>query len=210
MSFCHCLLQGLAFSESRHLAGMKIPPELWPMTVPNSLLALPTMPSLGNCFPCGSVNLGKYVIYSSALSWRVCWRTSIAMSMRGQGMSPFLMDDNAGNAAAPRVPKTRTQHFIYARRDTKDGPLEIIPPKDSMWYTFMSAILISTKMQSSRRHFAIASAFRTRNTSNCWKIYALTNCLTDVVGISSTIKSVSSRVAPSWFALLPWLWLDLQ
>ncbi len=29
MGFSHCLLQQLAFSKSRHLAGMKIPPELW-------------------------------------------------------------------------------------------------------------------------------------------------------------------------------------
>ena len=61
--------------------------------LPNSLLAPPTMSSLGNCFPCGSVDLGKYVLYSSDLSRRVCWRTSLAMSMCGQGMSPFLMDD---------------------------------------------------------------------------------------------------------------------
>jgi hypothetical protein len=53
---------------------------------------------------------------------------------------------------------------------------------------FMSAIFISTKMQSSQRHFAIASAFRTCNTSNCWKIYAPTNCLTAGVDISSTTK----------------------
>ena len=51
-------------------------------------------------------------------------------------MSPFLMDNNAGNTAAPRVPKTCMQHFIYAWRDTEDGPLEIIPPEDSMWYKF--------------------------------------------------------------------------
>jgi hypothetical protein len=31
-SFCHYLLQQLAFSESRHLAGIRIPPELWPIT----------------------------------------------------------------------------------------------------------------------------------------------------------------------------------
>ncbi len=141
---------------------------------------------------------------------RVCRRTSLAMSMCGQGMSPFLIDDNAGNAAAPIVPKTCTQHFVYARRVTKDGRLEIIPPVDSMWYTFYVRIFISTKMLSSGRQFAIASAFRTHNTSNWWKIYALTNCLTAGVGISSTIKSVSSGVAPSLFALLPWSWLDFR
>jgi hypothetical protein len=72
--------------------------------LPNGLLAPPTMPSLGDCLPCGSVDVGKYVPYSSALSRRVYWCTSLAMSMCGQGMSPFLMDDNAGNAPAPIVP----------------------------------------------------------------------------------------------------------
>ena len=51
--------------------GSLFPPAvLSSIPLPNSLLALPTMPSLGNCFPCGSVNLGKYVLYSSALSWQ--------------------------------------------------------------------------------------------------------------------------------------------
>ncbi len=43
----------------------------------------------------------------------------------------FLMADNAVDADAHRVPKTRTQHFVYAQRDTEDGPLEIIPPEES-------------------------------------------------------------------------------
>jgi hypothetical protein len=54
-------------------------------------------------------------------------------------MLPFLMADNANNAIdtdARLVSKTQTQCFVYARRDTKDGPLEIIPPEDSMWYKF--------------------------------------------------------------------------
>ena len=32
--------------------------------------------------------------------------------------------------------KTRTQRYIYARRDTEDGPLEIIPPTKSLWFQF--------------------------------------------------------------------------
>jgi len=51
------------------------------------------------------------------------------------------MADNANNNAVDAdaclvSKKTRTQRFVYARRDTEDGPLEIIPPKDSMWYKF--------------------------------------------------------------------------
>ncbi len=48
----------------------------------------------------------------------------------------FLMADNAVDADAHRVPKTQTQRFVYARRDMEDGPLEIIPPEESMWYKF--------------------------------------------------------------------------
>jgi hypothetical protein len=42
----------------------------------------------------------------------------------------FLMADNAVDADAHRVPKTRTHCFVYARQDTEDGPLEIIPPEE--------------------------------------------------------------------------------
>jgi hypothetical protein len=48
-------------------------------------------------------------------------------------MLPFA--DNSVNAVN-REPKTRTQRFVYARRDTMDGPLEIIPPEESCWYKF--------------------------------------------------------------------------
>jgi len=77
---------------------------------------------------------------------------------------PFA--DNAVNADAHREPKTQTKRFVYARRDTEDVPLEIIPPEESMWYKFMSAIFSSPKMQSLRRHFAIASVFRIPNFLN--------------------------------------------
>jgi hypothetical protein len=30
----------------------------------------------------------------------------------------------------------RTQRYIYARRDTEDGSLEIIPPQKLLWYRF--------------------------------------------------------------------------
>jgi hypothetical protein len=60
------------------------------------------MPSFGDCFPCVAVNLDKYLFYFSALSWRTRWRTSLAMSFGGAGVSLFLMeiivdDNNACN-----------------------------------------------------------------------------------------------------------------
>ena len=104
------------------------------LPLPICLRAPPAIPSLGDCFPCGSIDLSKYVLYSSALRQRAHWRTSLALSFGGHGMLPFA--DNAVNADAHREPKTRRQRFVYARRDTVDGPLEIIHPEESLWYTF--------------------------------------------------------------------------
>jgi len=59
------------------------------LNFPVQLLALLALPSLGDCFPHGSVDLGKYFLYSSALSRRACWRTSLAMSLRGAGELSF-------------------------------------------------------------------------------------------------------------------------
>jgi hypothetical protein len=96
------------------------------------------MPKLGNCFPCVTVDLGKYVLYSSALSRRAHWHTSLAMSFGGAGVSSFLMENivNDNNACdfGHKEKKTRTQCYIYARRDTEDGPLEIISPQELLWY----------------------------------------------------------------------------
>ena len=119
----------------RPAASSSLPP------LPVSLRSPPVIPSLGDCFPCGSIDLGKYVLYSSAFRQRASWRTSLALSFSGQGMLLFLTADNADNNAVDAdahllSKKTQTQHCVYAQRDTEDGPLEIIPPKDSMWYKF--------------------------------------------------------------------------
>ncbi len=109
-------------------------------TLPVCLLAPPSMPLLGNCFPCVAVDLGKYVLYSSALSWQACWRTSLAMSFGGAGVSLLLMESIVDNDNecdfGHKEKKTRTRRYIYARRDTEDGPLEIITPQESLWDCF--------------------------------------------------------------------------
>ena len=108
------------------------------LNLPVQLLAPPAMPSLDDCFPCGSVDLGKYVLYSSALSRRSRWSTSLAMMLGGAGESSFgigyAAEDN--EVDLPKQKKTLTQRYVYARRDTEDGPLEIIPPQESLWYRF--------------------------------------------------------------------------
>jgi hypothetical protein len=60
----------------------------------------PVIPCIGDCFPCGSINLGKYVLYSSALRQRARWHTSLALLFDGHGTLPFA--DNSVNADARR------------------------------------------------------------------------------------------------------------
>jgi hypothetical protein len=47
----------------------------------------------------------------------------------GAGVLLLLMEGNNNIFGfLPKEKKIRTQRYIYARRDTEDGPLEIIPP----------------------------------------------------------------------------------
>ncbi len=55
-------------------------------------------------------------------------------------MSLFLMENivNDDNKCVfgHKEKKTQTWCYIYAHRDTEDGPLEIIPPQELLWYRF--------------------------------------------------------------------------
>ena len=111
------------------------------LNLPVQLLAPPALPLLGDCFPLGSVNLGKCYLYSSALSRRAHWRTLLAMLLGCAGELSFGIgyianDDVDTSDFQPKKKKMQTQCYIYARRDTEDGPLEIIPPQESLWYWF--------------------------------------------------------------------------
>jgi hypothetical protein len=98
------------------------------------------MPLLGDCFPSVAVDLGKYVLYSSALSQQACWHTSLAMSFGGAGVSLLLMESIVYNNNecdfGHKEKKTQTRRYVYARRDTEDGLLEIIFPQELLWYHF--------------------------------------------------------------------------
>ena len=56
--------------------------------------------------------------------------------MSSFGIGYAADDDTGASVFLPKEKKTRTQRYIYARRDTEDGPLEIIPPQESLWYRF--------------------------------------------------------------------------
>ena len=110
------------------------------LNIPVQLLAPPALPSLGDCFPHGSVDLGTYFLYSSTLSQRARWHTSLAMTLGGAGESSFgigyVVNEDVDASDFQKEKKIRTQRYIYARRDTEDGPLEIILPQDLLWYRF--------------------------------------------------------------------------
>ena len=117
------------------------PRETSSLNLPVQLLAPPALSLLGDCFPLGCVDLGKYYLYSSALSRRARWRTSLAMSLGCAGELSYgigyvaTADVNASDFR-PKENKMQTRRHICARRDTEDGPLEIIPPQESLWYRF--------------------------------------------------------------------------
>ena len=132
-----------------------------PLPLPICYRSPPAIPSLGDCFPCGSIDLGKYVLYSSALRQRARWHsTSLALSFGGHGTLP---SDNSVNDDARRDPKTRTQHFDGTQRMDR---WRLFRQRNPRGINFMSAIFIFPKIQNLRRHFAIASAFRMPNIFN--------------------------------------------
>jgi hypothetical protein len=100
-------------------------------------LARPAIPSLGDCFPCCSVDIGKYLLYSSALSQKARWHTSLVILLSGAGVLSSLMEGNNDIFGfLPKEKKTRIWCYIYARRDTEDGPLEIIPLTKLLGFQF--------------------------------------------------------------------------
>jgi len=91
------------------------------LNLPVQLLAPPALPSFVDCFPCGSVDLGKYFLYSSALSRRARWRTSLVMSLGGAGESSFrigyVADDDIDTSDFRPIEKTtRTQCYLCTER----------------------------------------------------------------------------------------------
>jgi hypothetical protein len=87
--------------------------------LPVQLLAPTTLPLLGDCFPLGSVDLGKYYLYSFALSRRARWGTLLVMSLGCAGELLFgigYLANNDVNASdfQPKEKKMQTQRYIYA------------------------------------------------------------------------------------------------
>ena len=94
------------------------------LSLPVQLLALPTLPSLGDCFPHGSVDLGKYFLYSSALSRSARWSTLLAMSLGGDGESSFGIgsvanDDVDASDSLPHPLDLSQQRWLEGRSEAR-------------------------------------------------------------------------------------------
>jgi hypothetical protein len=85
------------------------------------------------------------------------------MTLGRLGTSSFFLDDMAD---VPRVKRTQMQRFILARRDSVDGPLEIIPPEESMWYCFYVCIFYIVKDAKLQKAFRSCFAYHTNNILN--------------------------------------------
>jgi hypothetical protein len=94
--------------------------------VPAVPAAMRTM--LLDCFPPNSsVDIDNYVWYFKEVATRARWVTTTAQDLIGAGESHSLPPP------AP-VMKKRKQACVYGRKNTKDGPLEIITQQESLWY----------------------------------------------------------------------------
>jgi hypothetical protein len=90
------------------------------------------------------------------------------------------------------------QRFVYARRDTEDGPLEIIPPEESMWYTFYVRNFYITQDTK------LAKAFRNRFRLPYPQFLQLVEdiCSNDLFDRWCGFKSNNDKVSPVELLLL--------
>jgi hypothetical protein len=114
------------------------------------------------------------------------------MSLGGQGTSLFLMDDKTDDTDAPRAPKTQIQRFIYTRRDMPGGPLEIIPPEESMWCIFYVRNFYSN--EDAKLQKAFCNRFRLPYNQYLKLVEDI--CLNDLFDRWCGYKSKNKMVAP--------------
>jgi hypothetical protein len=141
------------------------------LTLPVCLLAPPSMPLLGDCFPCVAVDLGKYVLYSSPLSRQAHWHTLLAMSFGGAGVSSLLMEsivETTTNVILD-IKKRKHKHGVTSMHA---GIQRIVRwrlslRKNHCGIVFTSVTFTSTKMKSYRWRFDDDSASHTHNIKSC-------------------------------------------
>jgi hypothetical protein len=94
----------------------------------------PARMSLSRCLSSdGTINIEKYRLYRQSADAVFCWCSSVAMAMDGE-LNTHRVDRTMVLAPLPKAKLKRAPRGVLGRKDTEDGPLEIIAPEDSLWY----------------------------------------------------------------------------
>ena len=113
------------------------------------------------------------------------------MMVGGAGESSFGIGYAANidtDASVPKEKKMRTQRYIYAQRDTEDGPLEIIPPQESLWYRFYVQNFYLNEDAKLQKAFRLRFRLPYNQYLELVQLVNRTSCLIDGVDISLTIR----------------------
>ncbi len=99
-----------------------------------ALAVPPARMSLSRCLSSdGTINIEKYRLYRQSADAAFCWRSPVAMAMDGE-LNTHRVDRTMVLAPPPKAKLKRAPRGVLGRKDTEDGPLEIIAPEDSLWY----------------------------------------------------------------------------
>jgi hypothetical protein len=91
--------------------------------------------SLSRCLSSGgTINIEKYWLYGQSAAAVFWWRSSVAMDSLLDGELNTHRVNRMVAALPPTAKNKRTPRGVLARKDTEDGPLEIILPENSLWY----------------------------------------------------------------------------
>ena len=105
----------------------------------------------------GTIDIEKYWLYRQSAAAVFQWRSSLALDSLLDGESSTHRVDRMVAAPPPTAKKKRAPRGVLARKDTEDGPLEIILPEDSLWYKAYVSNFLMLEPESS-----MAKKFRER------------------------------------------------
>jgi hypothetical protein len=95
----------------------------------------PAQMSLSRCLSSdGTINIEKYRLCRQSAAAAFWWRSLVAKDSLLDGELNTHRVDHMVAAPPPTAKKKHPPRGVLARKDTEDGPLEIILPEDSLWY----------------------------------------------------------------------------
>ena len=105
----------------------------------------------------GTINIEKYRLCRQSAAAAFRWRSSVAKDSLLDGELNTHRVDHMVAAPPPTAKKKHPPRGVLARKDTEDGPLEIILPEDSLWYKAYVSNFLMLEPESS-----MANKFRER------------------------------------------------